>query len=62
MRSDEFDEGYASAEIQGNDHPKLPPATSNLTRSPFRILAFGAARRTSSIEFHLALLTNVLQR
>src|SRR3981081_422822 len=41
---------------------KLPPAISNLARSPFRIFAFGAARRTSSIELQLAALTNVLQR
>src|ERR1700754_3355802 len=41
---------------------KLPPTTSNLTRSPFSIFAFGAARRTSSIEFQLEALTNVLQR
>src|SRR3979411_2468535 len=41
---------------------KLPPATSNRTRSPFSIFVFGAARRTSSIELQLAALTNVLQR
>src|ERR1700754_1394066 len=41
---------------------KFPPATSSRARSPLRIFAFGAAARTSSIDFHLAALIKVLQR
>jgi hypothetical protein len=62
MRSDEFDKCDAPAEVESNDHPKVASGDFESRRSPFRIFAFGAAERTSSIEFHLALLTNVLQR
>jgi hypothetical protein len=61
MGSDEFDESDLP-KSKATIIRKLPPAISNLARSPFRIFAFGAVSRTSSIEFHLALLTNVRQR
>ena len=62
VRSDKLDERYfAFAKLECDDEPILPPAISNLARSPFNIVAFEKAAFTSPIEFQWAAFTIVYQ-